>query len=60
MVVVDKKKFGSWAQGSRFYEQQRIMDDTSYSGSWAYNFGFYEEFKVLHDMNDSRFHELDL
>ena len=45
--MVDKKKFGSLARGSRFYEELRIMDDTSYSGSWAYNFRCYEELKVM-------------
>ena len=51
MVMVDKKKFKSWAQGLRFYEQLRIMDDTSYSRLWGYIFGFYEELRVLDDMN---------
>ena len=33
MVMIEKKKFRSWAQVSRFYKQLWIMDDTSYSGS---------------------------
>ena len=33
MVMVDKKKFGFSSQNYRFYEQLRIMDDTSYSSS---------------------------
>ena len=33
MVMVVKNKFGFWSQNSRFYEQLRIMDDTSYSSS---------------------------
>ena len=25
----------SWAQGSKYYEQLKVMDDMSYIGSWA-------------------------
>ena len=51
--MVDMNEFGSWAKGSRCYEQLRFVDDMSYIGLWAYGSWFYEQLMVVDDMNDS-------
>ena len=50
--------FGSWAQGSRWYEQLKVVDDMSYSGLWAQGDGCYQQLSIMDEMNDSISYEL--
>ena len=45
---------GSWAQGSRYYTQLRVVIDMNDSRSWANDSKCYEQLKVVNDINYSR------
>ena len=45
---------GSWAHGSRCYEQLKVVVNVKDSKSCAQGSRCYEKFGVLNDMNDSR------
>ena len=46
------KYSGSWAWGSRCYEQLKVVDDMNDSGSWAQATRFYDYLKVVENMNN--------
>ena len=48
------KYLGLWAQGSRLYEQVKVVDDMNNSQSWAQGSRYYEQLKVVINMNDSK------
>ena len=48
----DKHHSGSWAQDSKFYEQQRGVDDMNDYGSWTQGCKCYKLLRVTDYMND--------
>ena len=49
----DMNDSGLWAQGSRYYEQLRVVVDTNDSSSWAHDSKCYEQLKAMNDINYS-------
>ena len=45
------KYYKSWAQGSIYYEQLRVVVDMNDSRSWAHNSKCFEQLKVVNDIN---------
>ena len=56
--MIDINGFESWAQGSKCYEQLRVVDDMCYSKSWAQGYGCFEQLNIVDGINDLGSHEL--
>ena len=56
--MIDINDFESWAQGFRWYEQLKGVDDMSYSKSWGQGYGCYEQLNIVDGINDLGSHEL--
>ena len=56
--MVDMNDSSSWAQGSKCYEQLKVVDLMNCSKSRAHNTLCYEQLKLVDGMNNSRSHEL--
>ena len=41
-----------WAQGSRFYEQLKVVGEINNFGSWSQAYRCYEQLFTVVDMND--------
>ena len=48
-AIDDMKDFGSWAQGSKCYEQLRGVDDMNNFGLYAYGSRCDEQLKAMDD-----------
>ena len=46
------KNFIPWSQGSRCYEQLRVVDDMSDSNLWAQASRYYDYLRAVIDLND--------